>query len=103
MGAAAAIQSNPSVIPSHAIRTNPMAPTVHTQKEDPESDVGERVRSHGWLLAGDDGAGYGRSARRARLSSAEFTMTESELNAIAAAAMIGLRKPRAAMGRPTVL
>jgi len=36
-------------------------------------------------------------------SSAEFTITESELRAIAAAAMMGLRKPSAAMGMPSVL
>ena len=35
--------------------------------------------------------------------SAEFTMTERELRAIAAAAMIGLRKPKAAIGMPIAL
>lgn len=38
-----------------------------------------------------------------RLRSAEFAITDSELSAIAAAEMIGLRKPRAAIGMPTVL
>lgn len=36
-------------------------------------------------------------------SNAELTMTESELKAIAAAAIIGFRKPSAATGMPTVL
>lgn len=36
-------------------------------------------------------------------SSAELTMTDRELNAIAAAAIIGFRKPKAATGIPTVL
>ena len=40
---------------------------------------------------------------RARLSNAEFTMTESELSAMAAAAMIGFRRPRAAIGTPALL
>jgi hypothetical protein len=37
------------------------------------------------------------------LSSAEFTITDSELSAMAAAAMIGLRKPSAATGTPMLL
>ena len=40
---------------------------------------------------------------RMRFRSAELTITDSELSAIAAAAMIGLRKPSAATGIPTVL
>ena len=36
-------------------------------------------------------------------SNAEFTITESELSAIAAAAIMGLSKPSAATGMPTVL
>lgn len=40
---------------------------------------------------------------RTRFRSAELTITDSELSAIAAAAMIGLRKPSAATGIPTVL
>ena len=39
----------------------------------------------------------------ARLRSAELTITDSELNAIAAAAMIGLSSPSAAMGMPIAL
>lgn len=38
-----------------------------------------------------------------RLSSVELTMTDRELKAIAAAAIIGFRKPSAATGMPTVL
>lgn len=38
-----------------------------------------------------------------RFSIAEFTMTESELSAIAAPAMIGLRYPSAATGTPMEL
>lgn len=37
------------------------------------------------------------------LKVAEFATTESELSAIAAAAIIGFRNPRAAMGMPTEL
>jgi hypothetical protein len=39
----------------------------------------------------------------ARFSSAELTITESELSAVAAAATIGLRKPSAATGIPMAL
>ena len=38
-----------------------------------------------------------------RFNSAEFTITDSELKAMAAAAMIGLRKPNAATGMPMLL
>lgn len=38
-----------------------------------------------------------------RFSSAEFTITDSELKAMAAAAMIGFKKPKAATGIPMVL
>lgn len=38
-----------------------------------------------------------------RLSSAEFTTTDRELNAMAAAAIIGLRNPNAATGMPMAL
>jgi hypothetical protein len=38
-----------------------------------------------------------------RFSSAELTITDSELKAIAAAAMMGLSKPNAAIGTPMLL
>ena len=44
-----------------------------------------------------------RHCRRARLSSAELTITDSEDSAIAAAAMIGLSSPKAAIGTPIAL
>ena len=37
------------------------------------------------------------------LSNAELTITESELKAIAAAAIIGFKKPKAATGIPMLL
>ena len=51
-------------------------------------------------VQGPDAAG---DASFVLLSSAEFTITDSELSAMAAAAMIGLRKPSAATGTPMLL
>src|SRR3990172_5219404 len=43
------------------------------------------------------------TASRWRLSSAELTITDNDDSAIAAAAIIGLRKPNAAIGMPMLL
>jgi len=48
-------------------------------------------------------AGTGAAGSFRRRSSAELTITDSEDSAIAAAAMMGLRNPSAAMGTPMAL
>src|SRR3990172_10244617 len=55
------------------------------------------------LLRGRMGVAPYADASFMRFKSAELTMTESELKAMAAAAIIGLRNPKAATGIATAL